>query len=189
MRRMYFAVAFLLAVPLHRGHAATVSGVVVPDAYTVNGQALRLNGAGLRTLTIFEVSIYVAALYVPQPSHDASLIEAEPGPKVIVLHFLHEASKAQVDAEFRKGEQVNCGKGECDPADQADFERLIAAAPPVKVGDTSTYIFMPGRVRVLANDRVIADFANADLSGRLLRGFIGAHPPSESLRAALLGLK
>jgi len=70
-----------------------------------------------------------------------------------------------------------------------DFERLIAASPAVKAGDTSTYIYMPGRVRVLANDRLLGEFAGADLSGRLLKGFIGPHPPSESLRAALLGVK
>lgn len=161
----------------------------MPDTYTVNGQTLRLNGAGLRTLTVFEVSVYVAALYVPQPSHDAATIEAEPGIKVIVLHFLHDATKAQVEAQFRKGEQENCGNGECNPADLPDFERLTAASPAVKAGDTSTYIYMPGRVRVLANDRLLGEFAGADLSGRLLKGFIGPHPPSESLRAALLGVK
>ncbi len=188
MRRSYLAV-LLLVLLTHRGHATTVSGVVVPDTYVVNGQTLQLNGAGLRTLTIFQVSIYVAALYVPQPSHDANAIAAEPGPKVIVLHFLHDATKAQVDAEFRKGEQQNCGQGECDPADQADFEHLIAASPAVKAGDTATYIYSPRRVRVLANERQVGDFANADLSARLLKGFIGVHPPSESLRSALLGVK
>ncbi len=189
MRRFYFAAVLLFALSITSGHAATISGIVVPETYNVNGQTLRLNGAGLRTLTIFQVSIYVAALYVLQPSHDAETIQAEPGAKVIVLHFLHDASKAQVEAEFRKGEQLNCGKGECDPADVPDFERLIAASPAVKVGDTSTYIYTPNRVRVLANDRQIGDFTDADLSRRLLIGFIGPHPPSESLRDALLGVK
>ncbi len=188
MRRPYLALLVLVLLT-HRGHATTVSGVVVPDTYVVNGQTLQLNGAGLRTLTIFEISVYVAALYVPHPSHDAKAIAADPGSKVIVLHFLHDATKAQVEAEFRKGEQINCGKGECDPADQPDFERLIAASPAIKVGDTATYIYTPRRLRVLANDRPIGDFANGDLSDRLLKGFIGAHPPTESLRSALLGLK
>ena len=43
-------------------------------------------------------------------------------------------------------------------------------------------------VRVLANDRVIGDFANKDLAYRLLAGFIGDHPPSQELRRQLLGL-
>ena len=78
--------------------------------------------------------------------------------------------------------------GECDPADRADYDALIAAAPGVKVGDTSTYQFSKGRVVVFANLTKIGDFANQDLGYHLLEGFLGAHPPSEDLKSSLLGL-
>lgn len=169
--------------------AATVAGVTIPDTYALPGQTLTLNGAGLRTLSIFEVKIYAAGLYLQQPSHDAAQILHSPGAKVVLLHFIHAGTKAQIEKQFRTGEQNNCANNACDPADAADFERLVAAAPAVAVGDTSTYIFTPGHVRVLANDRVIADIANKDLAYHLLEGFIGAHPPSEELKAELLGLK
>ena len=168
--------------------AATLSGASLPDSYTVDGQTLALNGVGLRTLTIFKVKAYIAGLYLARPSHDAQQILASPGPKVIVLKFLHSGSKEQIEKQFREGEAKNCGDGSCAKSDQADFERLVAAAPAVEVGDTSTYIFTPKRVRVLANNRMIADFANADLSYHLLAGFIGARPPSEDLRDHMLGL-
>jgi hypothetical protein len=168
--------------------AATLEGATLPDSYTVGGQTLTLNGIGLRTLTIFRVRIYVAALYLAQPSHNANQILASPGPKVIRLQFIHSGSKAQVEKEYREGEEKNCGHGGCAPTDQADFERLIVAAPAVEPGDTSTYIFTDNGVRVLANDQVIGDFADRDLAYHLLAGFIGDHPPSDSLRAQLLGL-
>jgi long-chain acyl-CoA synthetase len=170
------------------GAAATLAGVTLPDTYTVGGQSLALNGIGLRTLTIFEVKVYVAGLYLAQPSHDAQQIIASPGPKVVLIQFLHSGSKADVEKEYREGESNNCGAGGCPAADQADFERLVSVAPGVKPGDTSTFIFTQQGFQLLANNRVIGDFANPDLANRLLAGFIGAHPPSQDLRAHLLGL-
>jgi Chalcone isomerase-like len=168
--------------------AATLAGVTLPDSYTVDGQSLRLNGIGLRTLTFLRVRIYVAALYLPRPSHDAGQILASPGPKVVRLQFIHSGSKAQVEKQYREGEAKNCGNGECAPSDLPDFEALVAAAPAVKPGDTSTYVFTDRGVKVLANDEVIGDFADVDLAHQLLTGFIGEHPPSQSLREQLLGV-
>lgn len=168
--------------------AADLDGVSLPDSYTVNGQPLVLNGIGLRTLTIFAVKAYVAGLYLPQPNHDAQQILASPGAKVLLLKFVHGASKARVEKQYRAGEEVNCGSGGCDQSDQADFERLVAAAPAVNAGDTSTYIFTDKGFQVFANDRLIGEFANKDLAYHLLSGFIGNHPPSQELRRQLLGL-
>ena len=168
--------------------AATLAGMTLPDTYDVDGQSLALNGAGLRTFTIFRIKGYVAGLYLRRPTHDAQAILASAEPKVLVLRFVRAASKDQVEEEYRKGEATNCGHGECSPSDEADFERLVAAAPGVNPGDTSTFVFTDGRVRVFANDRLIGDFADRDLAHHLLAGFIGDHPPTEELRRALLGL-
>lgn len=169
--------------------AATLDGTTFPDTYTVDGQSLALNGLGLRTLTIFRVRIYVAGLYLAHPSHDAAAILNSPEPKVVRLQFIHSGSKAQVEHEYRQGEANNCGHGECAPSDEADFEKLVAAAPAVEPGDTSTYVFTAKGVKVFANKEMIADFADVDLARHLLWSFIGNHPPSEALRSALLGLR
>lgn len=166
---------------------ATLDGVSLPDTYPVPGQTLVLNGMGIRTLTIFSIRAYVAGLYLPQKSQDARAILASPGPKVLLMQFLHSASKSQVEQEYRKGEARNCGHGECARSDEADFERLVAAAPAAAVGDTLTYVFTSRGMRVLANNRLIGDFANQDLASRLLAGFIGDKPPSEDLKRHLLG--
>jgi hypothetical protein len=168
--------------------AATLEGVTFPDSYVVHGQSLVLNGIGVRKMTIFRVRIYVAALYLPRPSHDAAAIMASPGPKVIRLHFIHSGSKADVEREYRDGEAKNCGHGECAPSDEADFERLVAAAPAVEPGDTSTYVFTSKGVEVFANNELIGDYADVDLAKHLLLGFIGEHAPTAVLRNALLGV-
>ena len=168
--------------------AATLDGVTIPDVYTVNGQTLKLNGAGVRTLTIFRIRVYVAALYLLRPSHDAGDIVASPGTKVVRLAFIRSGSKAQIEKQFREGEANNCGHGECEPGDEADFERLVEAAPAVEPGDTFTYVFTDRGVKAFANNNLIGDFADVDLAHHLLLGFIGKNPPSESLRDHLLGV-
>ncbi len=187
--RLRHVIAPVLAMLCVAGQAraATLAGVTLPDTYPVDGHTLALNGIALRTLTIFNVHVYVAGLYLEQPSHDAQAIMGSPERKVILLQFLHSGSKEEIEKEFRQGELNNCGHGECAASDKDDFDRLVAAAPAVAVGDTSTYIFSPTGTRVLANNRVIASFQNTDLALRLLQGFIGAHPPSAELRSGLLG--
>ena len=167
--------------------AASLNGASIPDTVVVDGQTLHLNGAGLRAVPILSIGIYVAALYLPTTNHDPAAIMAMPGPKVIVLHFLHAATKAQVEAQFRKGERINCGDGQCSKSDLPDFENLVTSSPAVAVGDTSTYIYEPKRLRVLAGTRLIGDYPDGDLAEQLLRGFIGPHPPTEALKRALLG--
>ncbi len=185
-RTAVFLLGLCLALP---ARAATLAGVTLPDSYPIAGQTLILNGMGLRTVTFLGVKAYVAGLYLPQRSTDAGAILASPGTKILLMQFLHSASKSQVEAQYREGEKKNCGHGECNPADEADFNRLIAVTPAAEVGDTLTYFYGPKGVRVLFNNRQIADFANADLSRQLLAGFIGAAPPSEDLKQHLLGLK
>ena len=167
--------------------AASVGGVTLPDTYPVGGQTLVLNGAGVRTLTIFNVKVYAAALYLPQRSASGPAATGAPGPKVVLLHFLHAASKSDIDKHYRDGEARNCGHGECDRSDEADFERLIAATPAAAVGDTLTYIVTPRGLRALFNTREIADIPNPDLGQRILAGFIGPTPPSQDLKRQLLG--
>jgi hypothetical protein len=191
VRKTRFSKALFVLVacwPLSKAGAATLDGFVLPDTYRVDDQTLTLNGIGLRTLTIFHIKAYVAGLYVRQPSHDPQQILASPGIKVLVLKFVHGASKERVERQYRAGEQDNCGSGGCDPKDAPDFEHLVAVAPAVEPGDTTTYIIDGNYVRVFANDRLIDEFRNRDLAYQLLAGFIGDHPPTPSLRRQLLGL-
>ena len=186
MRPMLTLFALLLAIGTAR--ATVIEDVDVPDTMVVDGHTLHLNGAGLRAVPIIGIDIYVAALYLPAPSHDPAAIVASRGPKMVVLHFLHGASKQQVEAQFRKGEQVNCGDGHCDPVELPDFEKLVAATPAIAKGDTATYIYEPNRLRVLANGRPNGDYPNGALSHQLLLGFLGDHPPTERLKQQMLGL-
>lgn len=182
-------IRILMALLLWYGSAgaATLAGTTFPDTYPVDGQSLALNGLGLRTLTILNVRVYVVGLYLAQRSRDAQQIMASNTPKVLLLQFLHSASKEQIERQFHAGEMVNCGRGGCDAADQADFDRFVAAAPAVNVGDTFTFVLSRRGVRFYANNRLLAESDKPDLGRLFLLGFIGDHPPSPDLRSGLLG--
>ena len=180
--------AALLAAAPRPAPAATVAGVSLLDSMPYGGQTLTLNGAALRTLTVLEVRIYVAGLYVAQPSHDAATIENATTPKIVLMHFLHDATKEQFQREYRDGERVNCADGHCPKSAEADFERLVAAAPSLKAGDTLAYIITDQGLRVLLNNKPDGFYANPPLARQILDGFIGEHPPAPGVKRGLLGL-
>ena len=180
--------ALLCAVLATGAAAATLEGVTLRDTYPLDGQTLVLNGIGLRTFSFLHIRVYVAGLYLVGRNHDARAILDSADPKVIVMVFLHGASKDRITQQYHEGEQHNCGQGECDAADEADFERLVAATPGVEPGDSFTYVITNAGLRLYVNARQVADIPNRDLGRRMLAGFIGDHPPTPELRRGLLGL-
>jgi hypothetical protein len=190
-RRLLGATAAALVASLVAGtvvRAATLADVQIPDTLSIEGKTLVLNGYGLRTLTFLKVKIYVAALYLTKRSSDARAILASPGPKAVVLHYIHGGSKDQVQDRYREGEKVNCGNGGCDTSLEADFEKLVASATPVNEGDINEFIVSEKGFRVVLNGKTVVTFPDSRLGNLIIDGFIGAHPPSPDLRAALLGL-
>ncbi|HVZ09270.1 chalcone isomerase family protein [Rhodopila sp.] len=168
--------------------AAELAGVHVPDTYQVDGQSLVLNGYGLRTISFLRIKLYVAALYLPRKSFDPQAIMASPGPKVVVMHFLRGGSREQVQSRYREGEMDNCGDGHCDRSLEAEFERLVAAAPAVQPGDSLAYYISDKGLRVSFNGGVPTVYPGSGLAKLMLESFIGPHPPTPELRANLLGL-
>ena len=178
-----------LACPQAPAAAKVIDGVDIPETLTVDGQVLHLNGAGLRQVPVIGIEIYIAGLYLPTPSHDPDAILRSPGHKAVLVHFLHGATKAEVENSFRKGERINCGEGQCDPAELPNFEKLVQATPAVEAGDTATYVYDSNRLRVFANGRLIGDYPDGALSHQLLLGFLGQHPPTERLKRQMLGVE
>jgi Chalcone isomerase-like len=184
------ALASLIAYPglARPAVAASIAGVDVPESYHVDGHSLVLNGYGLRTLTFLRIKIYVAALYLPRKAYDPQAIMASAGPTVVVVHYLHSGTQEQVQSRYREGEQENCGDGSCDPSLRADFERLLSVVPPVEPGDTTDFVVTEKSLRISFNGRPLEEFGRGALGRIILAGFIGPHPPTQDLRASLLGL-
>ncbi len=190
-RRFVFGAAMVLMLTISlasRAGAYVLADVDIPDTYNLNGHTLVLNGAGLRTLTLLKIKAYIVALYLPKQSHDPEAILASPGPKVLVLYYIHSGTKEQVQDRYREGERVNCGGGGCDTSLQGDFDRLVNAVIPVSPGDKTTYVITDKTFRADTNGHELASFNDPRLGNMIINGFIGPHAPSEELRAGVLGL-
>ena len=111
MQKLVYLVVVALCLTGLSARAGTLAGVTLPDTYDFNGQRLVLNGMGLRSLTILNVRVYVAGLYLAQPSHDPEQILRSATPKVLVLQFLHAGTKEQIERQYRAGQAQNCGRG------------------------------------------------------------------------------
>jgi len=87
MKYVILAVGSLLLSSWSSAFAVEVEDVNVADSATVGGQALVLNGVGVRTKLFFD--IYIGALYLPAKSDDAAKVIHSAGNKRVWMHFLY----------------------------------------------------------------------------------------------------
>ena len=80
--------------------AVEIGGVDLPESLTVNEITLPLNGAGLRTKTIFSIKVYAAGLYLGKQTDDGGAIVAADTPMAIRMVFIYDgvSSEKLVDA-------------------------------------------------------------------------------------------
>ncbi len=166
-----------------------IAGVRFEPRLQLGGQALQLNGTGLRAAAWLKG--YAAALYLAQRADSAEAVVALPGPKRLQLRLLLDVPAAEFVKAFRKGLERNH-----PPALQARLaergERFVALLQPlgeVKKGSTVNLDFLPGQGLLFwHNGRQLgAPIPGDDFYGALLRVFIGEHVSDERLRAGLLG--
>jgi hypothetical protein len=187
--RSLAAALLLAALP---ASALEVAGVKVADSITVDGKALVLNGAGLRTRTFLAIKVYVGALYVTQRSTDAAAIVALDAPKVIRMTLLRDVDRASMLTAFRDGIENNSPTQaaalapklkQVEAAFPAEFKEKQVLAVSYVPG-TGTTVGVEGEKGVTIEGK---DFADA-----LFRIWIGPKPTDgglEDLKAALLSGK
>jgi hypothetical protein len=167
--------------------AADVAGVKVQESIVVDGAALALNGAGLRTKSFLKVKVYVGALYLPKKSTDPSAIVALDEPKAVRMTFLRSVDREAILGAFRDGFENNSKAqlAELTPK----LKQLEGAIPPeVKEGQVLEVVFVPGRgstVGLVGGTSVTVEgkaFADA-----LFRNWLGADPADPDLKKGMLG--
>ena len=160
--------------------------VSFPDQMSVDGHTLVLNGLGLRQATALKVNVYVAALYVTQPSTDANAILGSSTAKQLVLHFVRSVGRSDLTKAWDEGFAANAA--EQLPALKERIEKLKTMMTDMKSGERLTFTFKPGAgvlvdVGGVAKGTVEGD----DFAKPFLSIWLGAHPPNANLKAGLLG--
>lgn len=184
MKRILMAV-LMLAVSLGV-RAGTVADIAVPDSAQVANTDLVLNGAGLRTYSIFGVKIYVGALYLPQKSSDPQAVLAHAGPDRILMHMIHAVSKDQFSDNWLDDFKAN-NPDSFDAVHDRLLQFIAYFGDSVK-DDVITMDYLPGvGTQVSWNGTVRGSIPGEDFHKALLNCYMGPKPPTKDLQAGMLG--
>jgi hypothetical protein len=165
--------------------AADLDGVAMPEVQSADGKQLRLNGIGLRTYSIFNIHIYVAGLYLENPSDNADTILHSPENKLLDLRFVHDVSAEEARRAWQDGFENNC-KPPCY-LDPNKVRQFLGEVPPMHKGDRATLLFTSSGVEVTNNGRLVGHIPDPHFADIILATFIGPVPPTPRLKRELLG--
>ena len=188
MKTTQFCATAILTVALGLGtaHGKECKGVSFPEQMQSEGVALKLNGLGLRQATIFKVNVYVAALYVAQPTKDANAILNSNAPKELILQFVRDVDSSDLNKGWQEGFENNA-RSEL-PALKERIEAFKGFMSDAKTGEQLRLTYKPGAgVRVQVNKAVKGTVKGDDFARALFSIWLGVNPPNEELKAGLLG--
>jgi hypothetical protein len=177
--------AMTLVLTLSAARAAELDGVVLPDTTVEGGTTLRLNGIGVRTVSFLRLRVYVAGLYLPRPSNDATAILRSPEPRLLVIHFLRDVDEAKVRDAWREG-LTNACKWPCY-LDPHDLDRFLEKVGAVHAGDETRMLFTANGAVVKVNGSMRGEVSDLHFTEIMLASFIGDAPPTPELKRQLLG--
>jgi hypothetical protein len=188
MKRNLLCLLASLTMALGAGvaHGKNCNGVSFPEQVQSEGAALKLNGLGLRQATIFKVNVYVAALYVAQTSTDPNAILKSSAPKELVLHFVRDVGRADLNKGWQEGFENNAQSQL--PALKERIEAFKGLMADVKTGERLRLVHKPGAgVQVDVNKAVKGTIKGDDFAHALFSIWLGSNPPNTELKAGLLG--
>lgn len=177
---LFFALTF-------SAQALEVKGVKVDETVQVGGNALVLNGAGVRTKVVFKV--YVAALYLTQKQADANVVISDTGNKRVSMHFLRDLSAEKLLHAMGEGFEANSSTAEMtaiEPQMKA-FKQMMTSAKAVKEGDVILLDYTLTNTAVSLNGKALGNIEGAAFNQALLRVWLGGNPVDADLKKAMLG--
>ena len=164
--------------------AAQVAGVALPETMDVGGQELKLNGAALLKKLVFRV--YVVALYLPAPTHEAEAVVNPDVPKGLILHFLRAVSREDLASPLEGDFARNAG--EKGKRASGQIAKLLRVITDMKKGDRMTFTYEPGKGSTIRmTDGTTATFEGKDFADSFLLVYVGPSPPKEEMKRRLLG--
>ena len=180
------AVLGLLGCLARPGAAAECEGVRMFDTASLGAHTLTLNGQGLRKATLFKVKVYVAGLYLAEPSGDAARILGSDQPWRLGLTFLRDVGASQIREAWEQGFENNAGR-ESDVLGER-IATLGGWMEDMEKGATLTFSYRPSAgVEVMVGETTKGSLTGADFAAALLSIFLGPMPPNRELKAGLLG--
>lgn len=175
---------FLAAAGLSR--AADLHGVKIPETAEVSGQTLVLNGFGVRTATILNVRVYVAAVYLPQKTSDPDNIMASEGPIRLDLTYLRAFGQESVSKAWRY--QFKESADHAYPGLDEDVEKVVSFFGPLAKGGVERIEIEGDETRFYDQGTLRGSIRGRDFRKAFLSLWFGPKPPTKDLQKGLLGL-
>lgn len=167
--------------------AAELEGVTMPDAITVDGKTLELNGLGMRKASrlFLKFDVYVAGLYVEETSADPQTILDSGNASRIRMQFVRKVKKKDIAKAWSEGFEKNA-------ADLSRFETRIddlnGWMEDMGKTDTMSFTWLPGSgVNVAVNGEDKGTIAGDDFGRVLWSIWLGPEPPNPELKQGMLG--
>lgn len=183
--------ALLSALPLQSQAAVEVRGVKFADTTTVAGQALQLNGAGVRVKVIIDV--YAAGLYVGKRDTSAQALLSQPGAKSMQIVLLRDLTGEDFADAMIKGFHKNNSDADVArfQARVDDLRKTMVSFGTVKKGTAIQLNLVPGSgIRTLVDGvQKGSDIQGDDFYAALLKIWLGTKPVDDDLKTGLLNAK
>ncbi len=185
--RMTITLLSLMLLTTMSSFAMEMNDIEFPDAITVNVVDLILNGLGKREATIFNVDVYVAALYLEHTGSDGYAICESDQTKRLILHFVRDVSGGDIAGAWAEGFIKNGGD------DVSIYESRIVSLnswmSEMKDGEKMMFTYIPGTgLEVSLKGTYMGTIEGSDFSAVFFSIWLGDDPPNGGLRRGLLGL-
>jgi Chalcone isomerase-like len=186
MRELAFSL--LLSLFTSAALAVDVEGIPIAARTSVENNNLSLNGAGLRTKYFFK--IYVAALYVQEPTINPDRVIKEPGAKSMQLILLRDLSAEQLIEALQQGLEQNLSANSLASLQPrlTAFENVIRSLHEGRQSDKLILDFVPGIGTQIRMNGISggAPISGEDFYRALLTVWLGNTPVQDSLKHELL---
>ena len=186
------AAALMLAVLMPLGAAAQavdLAGVKFEPQIMLGGQALQLNGAGIRYKAIFKV--YAVGPYLASKASTTDAVLAAPGAKRIHVVLLRSIDANEFGKILSAGIQNNATREEFIAA-LPGIQRMGEASSQYKqlvAGDTLTVEWLPGTGTTLyvKGKSEVGPYKEPAFFNAMAKIWLGKSPADHLLKEALLG--
>jgi hypothetical protein len=186
MRFLVFLIIMMCSLPVG---ASELAGVTFNDSVkTDDGSSLMLNGAGIRSK--FFMDIYVALLYLENPSTNVKDVLEKDQRTRIEMHFVYnEVTKDKLVDAWNEGFKENTAAVEIAKL-QDRINTFNTCFGDMKKGDTVVVDYTPKiGTQVIIKGEKKATIQGRDFREALLKIWLGDKPVNAGLKDNLLGVK
>jgi hypothetical protein len=175
----------MIAVPVFAGELA---GVSMDDTLLIGEKTVTLQGMGIRTKTFLKVKVYVAGLYMENPSNDPNkIISADETKRIFILGIGPTMKAKAIKDALWSGFDANT------PDRPEDLQKKMETVAdfftePAEKGDTFGFTYEPGKgTTVTIKGKAMGTVPGKDLMEAVFAIWFGDQPADKGLKESVLG--